>query len=330
MSDIFRGILREFEQDKVAAQRKLAARYVLLYEKLPRVEEIDKKLLSISMSLAQIVLDRGDNKDKRQLLKAESEQLVKEKSQLLHEYGYDDDFFEDIFKCQICKDTGFDQGKQCNCLKQRLIAKYFEMSNLGKVGDYDNFDSFNLSYYSDMVHPNHGISPRANMEKIFTVALDFVEDFGTNFENLLLYGATGLGKTFLSNCIARELLEKGHTVLYTSSSQLFRHVEDLRFGRNMEQLNSSAILNTAYEADLLIIDDLGTEFSTTVTNAELFNFINTRLLKKKPTIISTNLNPNELEKAYTDRITSRIFGEYVMLHFFGDDIRIGKKHGLMQ
>ena len=330
MSDIFRGILREFEQDKVVAQRKLSARYALLYEKLPRVEEIDKRLSAIGLALAQMVLHREDNQDKRKLLKMESEELTKEKNGLLHEYGYDDDFFEDIFKCGVCKDTGFADGKQCNCLKQRLIAKYFEMSNLGKVMDYDNFDSFNLSYYSDMTDPDHSISPRANMERAFTVALKFVDNFDTDFENLLLYGATGLGKTFLSNCIARELLEKGRTVLYTSSSQLFRHVEDLRFGRNQEQLNSSAILNTAYEADLLIIDDLGTEFSTTVTTAELFNFINTRLLKKKPTIISTNLSPNDLARMYTDRITSRIYGEYTLLHFFGDDIRVGKKHGLIQ
>ncbi|MCL2234818.1 MAG: ATP-binding protein [Defluviitaleaceae bacterium] len=328
MSDIFREVLRGFEKDKAAAHGRLSARHALLYEKMPRVKEIDARLSEIGRTLALMVLKRDGDEAKRQLLKAESLGLTNEKDGLLYENGYDEDFFTDIYKCGTCQDTGFVGGVQCNCLKQRLIGHYFEMSDLVKVADHGDFDTFNMAHYSDMTDPDHGISPRANMERIFSIALAFTRKFDTEFENLLFYGSTGLGKTYLSNCIAREMLDKGRTVLYTSATQLFRHVEDLRFGRDPSR--SAAILNTAYEAELLIIDDLGTEFITTVTTAELFNFINTRLLKKKHTIISTNLSPNDLAGIYTDRITSRIYGEYTLLNFFGEDIRVGKKHGMMQ
>ncbi|MCL2855975.1 MAG: ATP-binding protein [Defluviitaleaceae bacterium] len=327
MSDIFREVLREFEQDKVLAQRKLAARLSILYERLPRVEEINKRLSAIGLALSQMILHRNNDEAKGQALRAESVALNGEKDALLYENGYDEDFFTDVYKCPKCKDTGFVEGGQCNCLKQRVIARYFEMSNLVKTPEHEGIDTFDLSFYSDMTDPEQGISPRSNMERIFTVALKFTENFNTSFENLLLYGETGLGKTHLSNCIAREMLNKGRTVLYTSASQLFRHVEDLRFGRGGAK--NADVLNMAYDADLLIIDDLGTEFITTVTTTELFNFINIRLLKRKSTIISTNLSPNDLEGIYSDRITSRIYGEYALLHFFGDDIRVGKKHGLL-
>jgi DNA replication protein DnaC len=199
------------------------------------------------------------------------------------------------------------------------------MSNLGKVFERENFDSFNINYYSEVVCPVYGLSPRANMGRIWRVALEFVEYFGKRCENLYFYGDTGLGKTFLTNCIAQDLLNEGHTVLYATATQLFKQVEDTRFNR--EKSAKGLPLQAAYEVDLLIIDDLGTEFITSVTNSELFNFINVRLLDKKSTIISTNLGIEELKNTYSERISSRIEGEYNLLHFVGDDIRLRKKHG---
>jgi len=329
MSNIFKEVLRDYERDRLAAQKILMARRGLLYERLPRIEEIDKQMANFGLCLAQMVLQRDGDEGRAGELKAQNAALAKEREGLLYENGYDETFFGDIYKCAICEDTGFAGGEHCKCLKQRLISRYFEMSNLSRILEHENFDAFNMNYYSNIIDPNHGRSPRENMEGIWTIALNFTEKFGERFENLFLYGETGLGKTFLSNCIAKELLSKGHTVLYTSATQLFRHVENARFNREAVQKGDAALLSMAYDVDLLIIDDLGTEFATTVTTSELFNFINTRLLTKKSTIISTNLSPGDLEDFYFDRITSRIFGEYTTLQFIGDDIRIAKKQGLV-
>ena len=321
--DMFKEVLRDFERDKAAASRRLQARQDELYARLPRIAEIDKKLASTGLALAQMTLTKNTDPSKIAALSQETAALQNEKAEILYDNGYDDEYFTDVYKCPKCADTGYEGDKHCSCLRQRLISRYFEMSNLGTVLDRENFDAFNMEYYSKQKDAQYGVSPRENMERIFGICLSFEQNFGKQFENLFFYGETGLGKTFLSNCIARELLNRGFTVLYTTAAQLFRQVEDLRFSR--EKSNSQALLNIAYDADLLIIDDLGTEFITTVTVSELFSFINTRLLTKRPTIISTNLSPADLEEVYIDRITSRIFGEYNILRFIGEDIRIIKK-----
>jgi len=324
---IFEEILREVDKNKLAARRKLAARKALLYERLPRVKEIDDSLSQSGLALAQMALKKYDNDDKIAEIRDKSTILLSERKKLLYDNGYDDSFFKDVYKCQSCLDTGFTNDEHCNCLKQRLITRYFDMSNLGKIFADENFDAFNMNYYSDTNDENFGISPRKNMMKVWEIALNFVEDFGKNFENLLFYGQSGLGKTFLTNCIAGELLQNGRTVLYTTAPQLFRHVEDERFNRKSDK--NAAPISFAYDADLLIIDDLGSEFATVVTDSELFSFINSRHLAKKPTIISTNLTPTDIATSYSDRVASRIYGNYTSLHFFGDDIRIAKKHNIV-
>ena len=327
MSQIFKEVLRELERERNKSEKALVDRRRFLYENMPEIKEIDDELASIGLGLAKMVLHREGSAEKTHALHKRSELLIKNKERLLYENGYDETYFDDMYKCPNCKDTGFVGSSRCHCLKQRIIAKYYEKSNLSKVLERENFDSFNMNYYSEAIDTACGISPKENMERIYTNSLKFVENFDTKFENLLLYGPTGLGKSFLSNCIAKELLDKGKIVLYTSAGNLFKMVEDQRFNRNSQTANAD-ILSLVFEVDLLIIDDLGTEFSTSVTNSELFNFINTRLLNKKSTIISTNLAPRDFEGLYSDRITSRLFGEYTLLRFIGEDIRIAKKHGL--
>ncbi|MCL2377446.1 MAG: ATP-binding protein [Defluviitaleaceae bacterium] len=325
MSQIFKEAMRELEKQRLQAQKALNARQGFLYEKLPNIKKIDDEMADIGLYLAKLVLKR-DTANEADALRARSENLAQEKARILYDNGYDDAFFLEVYNCADCKDTGYLQQKHCHCLKQRLIAKYYEMSNLSKVLERENFDAFNINYYSDVIDIACGISPRDNINRIWTTSLKFVENFDKRFENMLFYGPTGLGKTFLSNCIAKELLDAGKTVLYTTAAQLFKMVEDARFNRG-EMAENATYLSMVLDVDLLIIDDLGTEFSTVVTNSELFNFINTRLLSKSSTIISTNLAPSNFEEYYSDRITSRIFGEYTLLSFIGDDIRIAKKHG---
>ena len=325
MSQVYKETLRELDARRLRAENDLAARQDFLYEKLPGIREIDREMAEIGLKIAKSAIKPGLDADNAENLRKRGEELALKREGLLYDNGYDASFFEDVYGCAACKDTGFVGSGRCACVKQRLIAKYYEMSNLAQILDKENFDTFDLGYYSTEVDKNHGISPRDNIQRIWTASLKFVEDFDTKFENLMLYGATGLGKTFLSNCIAKELLDAGKTVLYTTAAALFKLVEDQRFNRNGAK--SPAYLDMILDVDLLIIDDLGTEFSTVVTTSELFNFINTRLLAKKSTIISTNLDPADFEEQYSDRITSRLFGEYMMLRFFGDDIRVAKKFG---
>ena len=327
MSHIYKQVKREIERDRAQAEKKLAARQKFLREKLPGIKEIDDELSSIGLNLAKLVLLRSFDSEKVKQLKSRNKLLLKQKEILLYENGYDDAYFDDVFICTKCRDTGFLDNERCYCFKQRVIEKYYEMSNLSKKLEFENFESFNMNYYSDVVDITSGMSPRDNMARIWSGSQKFIKNFDVSFENLLLHGKTGLGKTFLSNCIAKELLDKGKTVLYTSAAGLFKTVEDARFNRE-ENEDASAFLAMVPIVDLLIIDDLGTEFATTVTNSELFNIINTRLLNKKSTIISTNLDPRHLEDYYNDRITSRIYGEYTVMHFIGEDIRVAKKHGL--
>jgi len=322
---MFKEAMRELERQRMQAQKTLDGRQAFLYAKLPRVKEIDDQMADIGLALAKLVLKR-DSGTAAQTLRIKNQELADEKARLLYDNGYDDTFFSDVYSCVACGDTGFAGGGHCHCLKQRLITKCYEMSNLSKVLERENFDAFNLNYYSDIIDIAHGISPRDNINRVWTASLKFVDNFDKKFDNLLFYGPTGLGKTFLSNCIAKELLDAGKTVLYTTAGQLFKLVEDVRFNR-VSAADGAAHLAMIPEADLLIIDDLGTEFPTSITEKELFNIINTRLLNKKSTIISTNLAPKDFEEHYTDRVTSRIFGEYMLLGFVGEDIRIAKKHG---
>ena len=186
--------------------------------------------------------------------------------------------------------------------------------------DTQNFDNFDFSYYSDIVDPKENISPKRNMESIFQTCFNFVKNFDETDENLLLYGGPGLGKTFLSSCIAKDLLDKGKTVFYQTAFKIFGLLEDYKFNRS-EESSVKTQVDRLFDVDLLIIDDLGAEFINTYTSSAFFNILNSRLLDKRKTIINTNLNMEELVNLYSNRVVSRLLGHYTPLKFFGEDIR---------
>jgi len=315
--------LRELEQDRRKAQAVAEQKYEAMIDAIPRIKEIDDALNQSQIAIARLILKQpGIPTDE---LKTQTQALLAEKQALMLEGGFDDAYFAQAYNCTACEDTGFIGNNKCACLNQRLIEKYYEMSNLSRTLQKENFDAFDISYYSEEIDETTGISPRENINHIWSTSLNFVRDFDSQFGNLLLHGKTGLGKTFISNCIAKDLLDRGKTVLYVSASQLFKMVEEIRFHRD-DDMEPDAMLGMVTGADLLIIDDLGTEFSTVLTTSELFNFINTRLLNRKSTIISTNLDIPDFRDSYSDRIISRIFGEYTLLKFIGKDIRPIKKY----
>ncbi len=325
MISAYKQVMREYEHLRDEERTLAHAKKDELYEKFPRLREIDEELTQTGLRLAKAALN-GEGGDFAEAFHREQSALLEEKNAILTANGYAKDYLSPTYRCERCKDTGYIGNKKCGCLQQRLIDRYYRQSNLGEVLKRENFDQFDFRLYSEEADERFGISPNKNMQAVYKKCMEFIKRFDEDPKNLLFYGDTGLGKTFLCNCIAKDLLDMGKSVLYVTAPRIFKKIEDFRFNRS-EQDNPDEQLELLYEVDLLIIDDLGSEFSTVITNTELFNIINTRQLERRPMIISTNLNLPELQNVYSDRIASRLYGHYEMLRLFGDDIRVAKKLG---
>lgn len=323
----YKQLIRMYDTKRLDAQKEQARRQEQVYTAVPYIDKIDTKMSFIGINLAKAALSPGANTAELvTLFEAENVKLIEQKQKLLADYGYAPDYLELHYSCHKCNDTGYIGTTHCTCFKQSLINVAYEQSNLKHVLEYENFDTFDFDYYSKEVHEKFGRSPHENMQNLYRFSVHFVDKFKSSFQNILFHGNTGLGKTFLCNCIAKDLLDQGRTVLYLPAVQLFQLFEAARFHREDMEDHSKEMLSTLLSVELLIIDDLGTEFITSFTGPELFNTLNTRILNQKPTIISTNLSPTELKNFYSDRIISRVFGSYEVFPVFGDDIRILKKY----
>lgn len=310
----------ELERRRDKAERTQSMRRAEVYAKIPELIYIDREIASAG---AEVIRAIGMGENAQQFI----EELAKKnlasqqrRKDILKENGYPEDYLDAEYTCKKCRDTGFIGGVMCDCYKALLrdtaLAELNELSPSAR----STFESFNINYYPDTVDPATGINPRSRMKEILDFCRDYAADFATDSPSLLLYGATGLGKTHLSLAIASEAVKKGYRVIYGSAQNLMSRLEKEHFssGRNSEYEGSEQAL---LECDFLIIDDLGAEFSTQFTVAELYNIINTRIMSRLPVIISTNLTPDGLEQKYTQRITSRIIGNYISLYFCGKDIR---------
>lgn len=321
-------LLNEYEQKRLQAEIDLEKKLNAFYIKNPDVLNINDKINRLSIEISKTIL-LNKNSTKIDELNIELEKLKIEKKELLNKLNINDNFFKPDYSCKLCNDTGYlinNNQVMCTCLKQKLLNIQYNKSNISSL-EYENFDNFNINLFSDEKDENKynsNISPKENMEKIKEISLDFIKNFDNSQEkNLLFTGNTGLGKTYLTNCIANELLKQGKTVLYQTAPVMLDSILDYRFGKNNE-FNYNDLLNV----DLLIIDDLGTESSNNMKFSELFNILNTRLLNQNnhitKTIISTNLSLNHLFKTYDERIFSRLVGYYNICRFFGDDLRYKK------
>jgi len=320
-SEIYKKVLREYEKEKDNSDKLFQKRIHEIYSIIPDIKNIDDEIMKTNIAFAKANL-RAKKKGDIQQIKQKNRELLEKKNKLLEQYDINDDFLYDMYKCRKCMDTGYVGNQECSCLKKRLIEAAYDMSNIKDVLKTENFENFDVSLYSDEVDQSTGKSPRDRIESILLKALDFVKNFDNVFTNLFLYGKSGLGKTFLCNCIAKDILDKGKSVLYLSASQLFKTLEKNTFKNDSDEFDD--VLNLIFESDLLIIDDLGTEFQTSFTASEFFNIINLRFIKKKPVVISTNLSPEDIADKYSDRVVSRFYGNYDFLQFLGEDIRILK------
>jgi DNA replication protein DnaC len=318
---ILSAVLRQLEVTRSEHQADADARRWQLYERIPRLRAIDRELQSTSARAIRIALDSGgDPEDAIGQLRDRNLALQEEKRSLLLQNGLSPDYLTPAADCPLCADTGYRDGSLCSCVRSKYAAEQTRRLSTILPIETDTFDSFRFDYYSNTVDQRLGSSPRYIMHNNFNLCREFADSFGSKTENLLLFGSSGLGKTFLSACIARVVSERGFSVAYDTSIHIFSHFEEVKFnGANAEQAALS--LEKYRSADLLILDDLGTEMGTAFTTSCLYDLLNTRLMKHQPIIINTNLMPNELEKRYSPAVASRILGEFTLLRFLGEDIR---------
>ncbi len=316
-------ILLEYQKLRDKAEKELEYRRSQVYDLVPRIKEIDEEISKTGIQLTKLMLSDLDNLDERLAeIRNNLEALKREKAFLLTENNVPLSFLEMEYICPKCKDTGFlKEGVKCSCFKQKLIDKAYKMSNISHLLERENFQNFNIELFSNNSFEDEEKTPRENMMEILNISEGLVFNFDKdNEENLLLYGTTGLGKTFICNCIAKALLDKGYIVVYQTAFKILEILEDYKFSKDKTpEIRMSYQL--LFECDLLIIDDLGTELTNKFTNMEIFNIINDRIIRNKKVIISTNLSLSDIIETYGERIASRVFGKFTMLKFFGPDLR---------
>lgn len=322
------SIMRQYSERQSENHRILLSRRDEIARKFPEYTRLGEAIASLSMDYATASLEDDKTSMTQESYTRKLTQYATERKSILTEHGYPEDYLDPIYTCNDCKDTGFIDKEQCHCFKQAVTELFYANSNAKNINAEDTFDKFNLDVYSrDCIEPVTQKNAYEYMSIVLNIAKKYVREFDNESSdyrdykrNLLFYGNTGLGKTFLSNCIANELMKDcRHTVIYLTAIELFQTFSKSEFDRDSDY---KEIADEILDCDLLIIDDLGTELSNTFTNSRLFLCINERLLSNKATIISTNLSLDNLCDHYSDRIFSRIMHAYRPIKFFGNDIRL--------
>lgn len=319
----YNTIMRDYQKQQSMNHADQMQRSEEIYARFPEFSEIDARIASLSTACARKLLD-GESASVEKL-RTEIEKQSARRTQILTSHGYPSDYLAPHYRCPDCQDTGYIGTQKCHCFRQAEIDLLYMQSNLREALKTEHFGVFSLDYYSDRItDPVTGQTAAATAQRTYEECRRFVREFDDRFENLFLYGDTGLGKTFLSHCIAKELLESAHSVIYFSSFRLFELFADSAFGRSAV-LEAAELEQHIFACDLLIIDDLGTELVNSFVSSQLFHVINERILRRKSTLISTNLALATFADTYSERVFSRISSNYTMLKLIGDDIRIQKK-----
>lgn len=281
--------------------------------KSPRLLEIEAALMKQGTRLLSCVLNRCEDFEN---IKQTIQDLQKEKTSLLVQNGFAEDYLDDIYTCSSCRDTGFVEGRRCSCLKNLILKHIGENSNLTEHMRRQTFENFDRSLFVNQ-GDDDGKTLKI-MQIVCDKALSFAENFEKTGENFLIMGNAGTGKTYITSCIGNRALERGRTVYYQTAFKLFELLENAKFNKGEDV---SETVRYIYDVDLLIIDDLGTEFTTQFTAAALFDIINSRIISKKSTVVSSNLGFEELSNLYSQRITSRFLGDYSIVQTTGKDLR---------
>ena len=310
----YNTIIKTYEEKQLIARRILEDRQTRVYQTIPQYQELSSRISSLSLEYASRLLD-GDTSALEEL-KSSLALLRKEKAQLLIKEGFPLDYLEPRFECSSCKDTGYIGHEKCHCFKQKIISLLYQQSNIRDLLTEHNFSTLSYDFYEgeDLVHFQNAVK----------TCYDFIDCFNSDYHNLFFYGTVGTGKSFLSGCVAKELMDRGHSVIYFSSAGLFEKLSQISFDYNSKEKQAD-LYEDLYSCDVLIIDDLGTELTNHFSSSQFFSCLNERILRKKSIIISTNLSLQELRDRYSDRIFSRITSNFKLCKITGPDIRMQKK-----
>lgn len=308
----------ELSRRRLAAESRLDFNIAEAERKIPEVAEIRRQLSSVSIELSKLIIRRdGDFRQNFERLREQNLQGQAMIKKLLAKNGFPEDFLEAKYFCPICNDKGYSGGDRCVCYKELLNKLAVEKLNSeANMPDCD-FEHFSLSYYDGK--SENGMDCRKKMEENLKFCLDYADSFSRNSSSLFLLGKTGVGKTHISLAIAKKVTELGYTAAYGSLLNYLRIIEKEHFGRSED--NETDTMQVLISTDLLVLDDLGSEFRSNFYESALYNIINSRINLGLPTIISSNLSTTELQRNYNDRIISRIFGTFTTLLFVGEDVR---------
>lgn len=314
-----------FDKRREQSDAHMASRREHIYAQIPEIEQIEASLRVCALDAAMATLSAPDPGAAIRAIGKRSLDLQAKRAELLVERGYSYDYLTQTYRCKKCGDTGFIGSTPCECFLAECKAEQIrQLSSLLDVAGA-SFETFRLDYYSDVKDARYDVSPRKNMASNLQICRDFAERFGEKTDSLILYGGPGLGKTFLSACIASSVIEKGHSVAYETAYNLFLNLENERFNRASDDVK--AVIRRYFTCDLLILDDLGTEMVSALSTAALYNLLNTRAAQKLPIVITSNIHIDALTERYSTQIHSRLAGEFIPLFFFGEDIRSRKKRG---
>ena len=311
----YKRIREEYETKYLVARQRADRRRAEIHALIPEIVDIDRELSLTGLSVMRVSVEGGDLDTKIEEVQKQNQDLLKKRAIILAAHGFPADYTEIKYECPLCGDTGFIDIRMCTCMKKKLVEAGYESSGMGTLIHTQTFENFNLDYYRGS----------AEEYRTMTRVRDIIKHYADNFTagssaSLFLYGNTGLGKTHLCSAVAKTVIDRGFDVFYVTALSMISDFEYSRFGNDTGD-ETGFDTSRYFDCDLLIIDDLGTEVINKFTTSTLYNVINRRLTAGRSTIINTNLTQDEFRKQYWDRITSRVFGEYVCLPFMGSDIR---------
>ena len=310
----YNTIMKTYEEKQLASRQELDAKIAHVNKHVPRYQQLSEQISSLAVQQAFLMLeqDAGNKEEFKNTLA----NLRKEKQQVLLDAGYPAGYLEPVYVCPDCRDTGYIGLEKCHCFKQQIINLLYQQSNIHEMLKETNFSNLSYQYYEgeDLIH----------FENAVKTCKEFIDCFNSDYHNLFFYGTVGTGKSFLSGCVAKELIDQGKSVIYFSSTGLFEKLSTLSFDYNAKE-DKAELYEDLYSCDLLIIDDLGTELTNNFSSSQFFSCLNERILRKKSFIISTNLSLQELRDRYSDRIFSRITSNFKLCKITGPDIRMYKK-----
>ena len=319
-------ILAAYDEKHYKRKHLENSRLVEVYTKIPSYKELDNSIATLNVEKGKLLL-YGDA-DKAVLIDERIKEIRAKKQSLLCEYGFGVHYLDIPYECDLCKDTGYVNNSPCTCFN-KLASVMFCKETMSREGfEKHSFDNFNYDLYdSTTLDKALNITPYDNAKNNVKKAKEFISEFGKEYDlrskkNLFIYGPTGVGKTYLSNCIAKELIDSGRSVMYVSAPNLFELLSDYNYNKDSDNIDLKPRINKIKNDDLLILDDLGTEFSNSYTLAQLYQLINDRLNKGLSTVITSNIHLNEIKPKYDERIYSRIVGNYCFIKLIGRDLRL--------